>query len=129
MTKVLLIPEWGDEHYAQLKKRHPGVEFIEAHGLGDVDRHIVDSDAVFGYLTPDQFDSAKSLKWMQVLGAGMESVFTRIPQIAQSDVVVTNGRGAGAPIIGEHALAGYAICSRQSACDCERCVSPRRTSI
>ena len=113
MTKVLLVPRLGDRYYGGLRDRHPDVDFVEAVSQADVDGHAVDAEVVYGYLNAEQFESATSLRWLQVLGAGVEGVFSGIPALASSDVVLTNGRGAGAPMIGEHAVALILALARQ----------------
>ena len=103
--KVLLLAEWGKAFYPRLRTRFPQVEFVEAYRPDEIEREVHDAEAVLGYLTASQFEAATSLKWIQTLDAGMEGLFNRIPNIAETDVVVTNARGAGAPQIGEHAVA------------------------
>ena len=113
MIKVLLVPRLGERYYGGLRERHPDVEFVEAASQADVDRHAVDAEVVYGYLNAEQFESASSLRWIQGLDAGVEGLFRRIPALASSDVVLTNARGAGAPIIGEHAVALILALARQ----------------
>ena len=113
VTKVLLIPRLGDRYYSGLRDRHPDVDLVEAASQTDVDRHAVDAEVVYGYLNAEQFESAASLRWIQGLDAGVEGLFRRIPALASSDVVLTNARGAGAPIIGEHAVALILALARQ----------------
>ena len=103
--KVLLLAEWGKPFYPRLRTRFPQVEFVEAYRLDEIEREVRGVEAVFGYLTASQFEAATSLKWIQTLDAGMEGLFNQLPNIAETDVVVTNARGAGAPQIGEHAVA------------------------
>jgi phosphoglycerate dehydrogenase-like enzyme len=103
--KLLLLPEWGKPLYPRLRARHPGERFVEAYSPADVLREIADADALFGYLTPEQLAAAGGLRWVQTPDAGMEGLFNRVPEIAETAIVVTNARGAGAPQIGEHALA------------------------
>jgi phosphoglycerate dehydrogenase-like enzyme len=104
-VKVLLLVEWGKPFYPRLRARHPDTSFVEAYAPADVLREIPDAEAAFGYLNAEQFAAATSLKWIQTPDAGMEGLFNRVPEIAGTSVVVTNARGAGAPQIGEHALA------------------------
>lgn len=103
--KTLLLAEWGAPFYPRLRARYPGEALIEAYSPSDILREVKDAEAVFGYLTGDQFAAARKLRWIQTLDAGMEGLFNRVPQVAESAVSVTNARGAGAPQIGEHALA------------------------
>jgi phosphoglycerate dehydrogenase-like enzyme len=101
--KILLLPEWGKLFYAELEGQFPGVEFVEAYDPAEIEKQVIDADAVFGYLTGAQFAAASQLKWIQTLDAGMEGLFNAIPGIAETGVTVTNAQGAGAPQIGEHA--------------------------
>src|SRR6266567_4322062 len=63
-----------------------------------------DVDALFGQLKADEFASAKQLRWVQSSSAGVEWMW-EVPGLADSDVVVTNMRGAHAATIAEHAFA------------------------
>jgi phosphoglycerate dehydrogenase-like enzyme len=63
-----------------------------------------DVDAVFGQLTPDEFTAARKLRWVQSPSAGVEWMWN-VPGLADSDIVVTNMRGAHAATIAEHAFA------------------------
>jgi phosphoglycerate dehydrogenase-like enzyme len=111
--KILALADWGKPYYGQLKERHHAVQVVEAFTPAEVDRHIADAEIVFGYLTSAQFNAAKKLKWIQTLDAGMEGLFRNVPQVADTDVMVTNARGAGAPLIGEHAVALMLTLARQ----------------
>lgn len=113
MTKILLLPLLGDPYYGALRDRHPDTDLVEALSQADVDQHVVDAEVVYGYLNAEQFESATSLRWIQGLGAGVEGFFRHVPALASSDVVLTNARGAGAPIIGEHAVALILALARQ----------------
>ena len=111
--KVLVLPEWAEPFCNSLRQSHPGAEIVVAHSASETLEHIRDAEVLFGYLTSEQFDSAKNLKWIQTLDAGMEGLFAQVPQVAESSVTVTNARGAGAPMIGEHALALMFALARQ----------------
>jgi phosphoglycerate dehydrogenase-like enzyme len=103
--KLLLLPDWGKPLYPRLRAKYPGDTFVEAYTPADVLREIPDADALFGYLTSEQLAAAAKLRWVQTPDAGMEGLFDRVPEIVETEIVVTNARGAGAPQIGEHALA------------------------
>jgi phosphoglycerate dehydrogenase-like enzyme len=111
--KILILPDWAGQFCDSLKTRHPGIDLVLANSDDEASQHIRDADVLFGYPTSEQFDSAKNLKWIQTLDAGMEGLFGTVPQVAGTDVIVTNARGAGAPMIGEHALALMFALARQ----------------
>ncbi len=111
--KVLVLPDWAEQFCDKLRQRHPEIDITVSHSDSEASEHIRDAEVLFGYPTSDQFDSASSLKWIQTLDAGMEGLFGTVPQVAASKVVVTNARGAGAPMIGEHAIAMMFALARQ----------------
>ena len=110
---VLLLAEFGIPYYEDLRAEHPYINLIEAFSDNEIMQQIDSAEIVFGYLTAAQFVKAKSLKWIQTLDAGMEGLFDTVPEIIESDVVITNARGAGAPMIGEHAIALMLALARQ----------------
>ena len=103
--KVLLSTEWAKTFYPKLYDRYPEVTFVEVYNSDDIAKEIVDAEVVFGYINTEQFKAAAKLKWVQTLDAGMEPLFSQAPAIVNSDVTVTNAKGASAPQIGEHAVA------------------------
>jgi phosphoglycerate dehydrogenase-like enzyme len=88
---------------AELEKQFQ-VEFI-APPRGEPTAHLAqDVDAVFGQLTADEFAAARKLRWVQSPSAGVEWMW-KVPGLADTDIVVTNMRGAHAATIAEHAFA------------------------
>ncbi len=69
---------------------------------------VGDAEAFYGSLRNEEFLAARKLRWVQSPGAGVEWLW-QIPTIAESDVVVTNMRGAHAATIAEHAF-GMLLC-------------------
>jgi phosphoglycerate dehydrogenase-like enzyme len=91
------------ERFADLQQRH-GIEIIVPE-RGDATVPLVgDVDAVFGQLTAEEFPSARKLRWVQSPSAGVEWMW-RVPGLQESDVIVTNMRGAHAVTIAEHTFA------------------------
>lgn len=111
--KAVVLPDWAAQFCPALRQRHPAVEIAVPKSDSDASEKIKDAEILFGYPTSDQFDSARKLKWVQTLDAGVEGLFRRVPQVTESRVTVTNARGAGAPMIGEHALALMFALARQ----------------
>src|SRR5579859_1681153 len=63
-----------------------------------------DIDAVYGQLTADELASSTQLRWVQSPSAGVEWLW-RVPNIVDTDIQVTNMRGAHAATIAEHTFA------------------------
>jgi phosphoglycerate dehydrogenase-like enzyme len=103
-TLLLADPRTTPERVAELQWAHPTVTFVVPASREAVIDLIGEADALFGAPRDEEFLAAKRLRWIQSPGAGVEWMW-RIPTIADSDVVVTNMRGAHAITIAEHAFA------------------------
>jgi len=101
--KLLLTTRMGDPYFDLLNDLD-GVQQVWALTPEDVAREIVDADAVYGWPNREQFLSANNLKWIQIPSAGVEMLCS-IPEVVESDVVLTNSRGAHARVIAEHTFA------------------------
>jgi phosphoglycerate dehydrogenase-like enzyme len=102
-VKLLLTTRAGDPYFGLLDDL-PGVQKVWATTPETIAEEIVDADVVYGWPTLEQFKLAKQLKWIQIPSAGVEMVCS-IPEIVESDVTITNARGAHARVIAEHAFA------------------------
>jgi phosphoglycerate dehydrogenase-like enzyme len=88
---------------SQLEQRH-GVQFVVP-PIGEPTPPLMgDVDAVFGQLTADELASSRQLRWVQSPSAGVEWMW-RVPGLADTEIVVTNMRGAHAATIAEHTFA------------------------
>ncbi len=99
--KLLIIGSWDQDRLAEVRKTFPQVEFTAASDQDKILREIPDAEVVYGGITREAFLAARKLKWIQNTGAGVEKL-ARISEIAGSDVIVTNTRGAHAATIAEH---------------------------
>jgi phosphoglycerate dehydrogenase-like enzyme len=88
---------------AKLEQQHDVKFVVPAEGQATTSL-IQDADALFGQLTAEEFAHARNLKWVQSPSAGVEWLW-RVPGIADSDIIVTNMRGAHAATIAEHTFA------------------------
>ena len=112
MTKIVLTdPRSTPDRVDPLRAAHPGAEFVVV-GRQEAVAAMADADAVFGSLRPEEYAAAGKLRWVQSAGAGVEWLW-KIPGIAESDVVVTNTRGAHAATIAEHTFALLLSLTRQ----------------
>lgn len=101
--KLLVTVRWDKQQLESISAAFPQVEFVTALTTADMAREIADAEAVFGRIDREAFLAAKKLRWIQSQGAGVETL-AEIPELAESDVVVTNTRGAHAATIAEHTL-------------------------
>ena len=112
--KLLLTTRMGDPYF-NLLDGLDDVQQVWALTPEDVAREIVDADVVYGWPNREQFLSAKNLKWIQAPSAGVEMLCS-IPEVVESDVILTNSRGAHARVIAEHTFAMPTAFITRSAC-------------
>lgn len=103
--KLLLAGAEGEDYFDLVEAlASPDLEVIRTLKPNDFAREIVDAEIVYGFIPTPLFKTAKSLKWVQSPGAGVDWI-TRVEGLVESDVIVTNTRGAHAPSIAEHVFA------------------------
>ncbi|TAK25463.1 MAG: D-2-hydroxyacid dehydrogenase [Chloroflexota bacterium] len=103
MVKVIMFHSTPDR-LAELRAKFPSVNFVAPENRADGAKDIASADVIFGGCTNEEFEAAEKLRWIQAASAGVEFMW-KIPAIADSNVVVTNARGAHAATIAEHHFA------------------------
>lgn len=101
--KLLVASPWIKPSVEELKSEFPSVEFITAESKEGAVAAAADVEVAFGFPSREAFLAAKRLRWIQSGSAGVEGMRS-IPELAESDVIVTNTRGAHAVTIAEHAF-------------------------
>ena len=103
-----VIANLSPEMLKDLAVSAPNVKIVSTRGI-DLAREIEDADAMVGVtLTPDLFKRAKKLQWLHISSAGVESHGRQVglfPELAASNVTVTNAKGVYGPQIADHAFA------------------------
>lgn len=79
------------------------VRFIAADGDADFDV-IADTDVIVGWCTPDAIAAAKSVRYLHIYSAGIDSC-AAIPGIADRGLIATNSAKAASETIAEHGIA------------------------
>lgn len=103
--KVLLAAYEGEAYFDLLNDLGiPGLEVVHVRGAEEIEREISDAEVIYGFPGAAALDRAEKLKWIQSPGAGVEWAL-RIPKVRESDLIVTNTRGAHGPSIAEHVFA------------------------
>jgi phosphoglycerate dehydrogenase-like enzyme len=100
-VKLLVTCNWNPQYLAQVQSAFPQVEFVRALSPAEQLAAIEDAEVVFGHLARAAFLKARRLRWVQCHSAGVEWL-AHVPELVESDVVVTNTRGAHAGTIAEH---------------------------
>src|SRR5437879_2704104 len=87
----------------RLRREFPDVAFESPRDRAEADRALSAADIVLGgAVRRDNFGAAKRLRWIQVTAAGVGHLL--FPELVESDVVVTNGRGIHAVAMAEHTI-------------------------
>lgn len=87
-----------------LSQQYPDVTFDLCTERKNIADKIGDAEVFIGWLSRDDFLAAKKLKWIQSPSTGADH-FLQISELKQSDVILTNVRGAHGAPLAEHALA------------------------
>ncbi|OGO04613.1 MAG: hypothetical protein A2Y73_03125 [Chloroflexi bacterium RBG_13_56_8] len=82
----------------------PGIEFAYCADRDDLPNQIANADVYMGYLNRDIFLAAKNLKWIQAPSSGVNN-YLAIPELAQSDVLLTSASGTHGGTLADHAFA------------------------
>ncbi|MBA3416855.1 MAG: D-2-hydroxyacid dehydrogenase [Chloroflexia bacterium] len=105
--KLVLAGAEGEAHFGildDLKAEIPGLEIAVELDPAKVMAAVAEAEVVYGLPSAALVKAAPRLRWIQSSAAGVEYI-ARIPEVVESDIVVTNTRGAHGPSIGEHTFA------------------------
>ncbi len=103
--KVLVAGLLGDGFEESLHQEFSdSVEFAFAVSEEDQAREIKDADVYMGMPSRDVFVAADHLRWLHCPGTGIDK-YTEIPELVDSDVVLTNARGPHAAPMADHVMA------------------------
>jgi phosphoglycerate dehydrogenase-like enzyme len=112
LVKIVLAGPPPAERLAQFQQAYPSVQFVSSSKREEAIKLVEDADAFFGGITDEEFKAARKLRWVQSPSAGVEWMW-KIPTIGESQVTVTNARGAHAATIAEHTFALLLALTRQ----------------
>lgn len=90
----------------RLVSTYDNVSFFFHANIDEAKEDLQDAEVLITYgedLTPEHIDSAKKLKWIMVISAGLEKM--PFDAIAKRDIVVTNARGIHAKPMAEYTFA------------------------
>lgn len=102
--KVVIAAMLGDEFLNDLRASFPEVSFQAAATDEEQRAHIADADVFFGWPSREVFLAAERLRWIQGPGTGIDRIMS-VPEVVNSDVVLTNARGPHANPMADHVFA------------------------
>ena len=103
--KVVIAFRIGSGFVEELRESFPDVEFRTAYTPEEQLREIPDAEVQFGLITREVLEAARKLRWFHFVGIGFDHVLTNAPNLAESDVVMTNARETHVIAMADHALA------------------------
>jgi phosphoglycerate dehydrogenase-like enzyme len=101
--KRILVGGFAARSGPALQSVAPDVEFIVA-GTPEARQKIASVDASIGVCDAATLAAGKSIQWIQLVTAGVESCVS-IPAVKERDLLVTNMQRIGGPVIAEHVMA------------------------
>jgi phosphoglycerate dehydrogenase-like enzyme len=111
--KVVIGHEQPNRMFLPLREEFPEVDFVTPTDAAEEKAAMRDADAYLGRIGAEAFEAAgPSLRWVHSSGAGIETM-AAIRDLVDSDVTVTNMRGAHGRAIAEHAFAMLLSLTRQ----------------
>lgn len=111
--KVLVASGWLSQRFIdEWKAEFPEVEFVSGETDAELMTAAAEAEVAFGAVKEEVFKSAPNLKWVQSSSAGVEWM-RHAPSLLDSDVQVTNTRGAHATTIAEHTFGMLVFLARR----------------
>lgn len=94
-------PQWLS---AKLRREFPDIEVHQFSDYSEAEPHLADADAIVTWsLRSEQVRRAKKLRWIHSPAAAVHQLM--IPEIVNSDIVVTNASSVHGPVVAEHVIA------------------------
>jgi phosphoglycerate dehydrogenase-like enzyme len=94
-------PDWFLD---RLRGEFPDVTFVNRRSYDGISADLREADVVVSWsLNAEQVEAAPRLRWIHSTAAAIHQLL--IPEIVNSDIVITNGRGVHGPVVAEHVLA------------------------
>ena len=95
------MPAWFVERLAQ---EFPQLEIVQRSSYDGIEDDLREAEILFTIsLRPEQFAATRRLRWIHAPSAAVHQLL--FPELANSDVIVTNSREVHGPVVAEHVMA------------------------
>jgi phosphoglycerate dehydrogenase-like enzyme len=101
--KLLLASIEGEAFFDMLNDV-PDLEIVRVSTPEEMLAHAADVEVIYARPTPEFLAAAPKLRWIQSPSAGVDFLMN-FPELVESDIPLTNTRGAHGPSIAEHVFA------------------------
>jgi phosphoglycerate dehydrogenase-like enzyme len=103
-TPLLIVPALTSDDRARiLEAAGTGATLVETKDPARQREEIVDTDVLFGRVTPEIYARNTKLRYYHSIGAGVDAILT--PELVQSDVILASEKGEVGIHLAEHAFA------------------------
>jgi len=92
-----------DQRSRILAAAGPGARIVDAKDPEKQRQEIVDTDMLFGRVSPEIFALNKRIRYYHSIGAGVDAILT--PELVASDVILASEKGDVGIHLAEHAMA------------------------
>lgn len=99
---VVLGMTMGEGFLDDLRAGFPDVTFHLATDAEEQMRYIAEADVFFGFPSHEVYLAARRLRWLHCPGTGVDAILSAIPELVDSDVILTNARGPHANPMADH---------------------------
>jgi phosphoglycerate dehydrogenase-like enzyme len=94
-------PDWFVE---RLRSEFPDIKFVSRNNYDTIATDIRDAEVVVSWsLTAEQLHQARNLRWIHSTAAAIHQLL--IPEVVNSDIILTNASSVHGPVVAEHVLA------------------------
>ena len=100
----VMLGQGSDDFVVELSAKFPEVTFVIGGTVEEQIEQIADADVYFGWPAREAFVAGEQLRWVQNPGTGIDRIMQDLPELVDSDVVLTNSRGPHAPPMADHVM-------------------------
>ena len=101
--KIMINTEVTPEQLQRIQLVSDEIQIVQPQGNEAQLKEAVDTDVIIGGFNHALFENARQLKWVQVLGAGVDGVL--FPEFVESDVILTSAKGFVGPHLADQTWA------------------------
>ena len=101
--KIIINTEVTPEQVQRIQLVSDDIQIVQPQDNEAQLKEIVDTNVILGGFNRALFENAQQLKWVQVLGAGVDGVI--FPEFVESDVILTSAKGLVGPHLADQTWA------------------------
>ncbi len=100
---VVVTEGFTREHLSKVQAVSEDIDIVVPQTAEETQAQMRDTEVVFGDFYPEMFAEARSLRWVQSIGSGIDGVL--FDEFIESDIVLTSAKGTVGIHLADHAWA------------------------